>query len=100
MTFENDPNRRIDPTTPGRSRLDYGSGDGFGWLPAILAVAAIILLVMLLLPGREAGDQRVTQNAPAVEQSTRPTTPTTPATPPANRPAPATPTPATPAPQQ
>jgi hypothetical protein len=86
MTFENDPNRRIDPTSPGRSRFDYAAGDGFGWLPAILAVAAIVLLVMLLLPSRDTS-QRVTQNAPGTEQS-RPMTPTTPTTPPANRPTP------------
>ena len=79
MTFDNDPNRKLDP---GRGRLD--ATDGFGWLPAILAVAAIVLLVMLLLPGREAGDQRVTQNTPATGQTTQPATP---ATPPANKPA-------------
>ena len=87
MTFENDPNRRIDPTAPERSRFDYTAGDGFGWLPAILAVAAIVLLVMLLLPGRDTTNQRVTQNAPATEQS-RPMAPTTPTTPPANKPTP------------
>lgn len=83
MAYENDPNRVIDPDRPGRPRFRYNAGDGFGWVPTILAVAAVVLLIMLLLPARNDTAPRVTENAPRTE---RPTTPTTPGTPPANRP--------------
>jgi hypothetical protein len=94
MTFENDPNRRIDPDRPGRSRFNYRAEDSFGWVPMILAVAAVAILIMLLLPARDNTSPRVTENAPRTEQ------PTTPSTPPANKPAPTTPSPTTPAPTQ
>ena len=91
MTFENDPNRMIDPDrpAPGQQRpFEYRAGDGFGWVPMILAVAAVALLILLLLPSRNDTGQRVTENAPRTEQ---PAVPTPPATPPANKPAPTPP---------
>ena len=51
MAYENDPNRMIDPDRPGRPRFQYGPEDSAGWIPTILAVAAVALLIMLLLPG-------------------------------------------------
>jgi hypothetical protein len=90
MTYDNDPNRRIDPDRPGRSRFQYRPEDGFGWVPIVLAVAAIALLIMLLLPSRDdTTGSRVTENAPTNQT----TTPKSPATPPANKPAPTTPQP-------
>ena len=83
MAYENDPKRVIDPDRPGRPRFRYNTETGFGWVPMILAVAAVVLLIMLLLPARNDTSPRVTENAPRTEQ---PTTPTTPATPPATRP--------------
>lgn len=93
MTFDNDPNRMVDPDRPATSRpqpFEYRSGEGFGWVPMILAVAAVALLIMLLLPARNDTGPRVTENSPRTEQPTAPTTP------PANKPAPTTPAPAPP----
>ena len=90
MAYENDPNRMIDPDRPGRPRFQYRPEDGFGWVPMILAVAAVALLIMLLLPSRNDPGPRVTENAPRVEQPTAPTTP------PANKPAPTAPAPTPP----
>jgi hypothetical protein len=90
MAYENDPNRMIDPDRPGRPRFQYRPEDGFGWVPMILAVAAVALLIMLLLPSRNDTGPRVTENAPRIEK------PTTPTTPPANKPAPTNPAPTPP----
>lgn len=90
MAYENDPNRMIDPDRPGRPRFQYRPEDGFGWIPMILAVAAVALLIMLLLPSRNDTGPRVTENAPRIEKPTAPTTP------PANKPAPTTPAPTPP----
>jgi len=90
MAYENDPNRMIDPDRPGRPRFQYRPEDGFGWVPMILAVAAVALLIMLLLPSRNDPGPRVTENAPRIEQPTAPTTP------PANKPAPTAPAPTPP----
>jgi hypothetical protein len=90
MAYENDPNRMIDPDRPGRPRFQYRPEDGFGWVPMILAVAAVALLIMLLLPSRNDPGPRVTENAPRVEKPTAPTTP------PANKPAPTAPAPTPP----
>ena len=90
MTYENDPNRMVDPDRPARPRFQYRAEDGFGWVPLILAVAAVALLIMLLLPARNDTGPRVTENAPRTE---RPNTPAPPSTPPANKPAPTTPAP-------
>lgn len=92
MAYENDPNRMNDPDRPSTSKppFEYTSGAGFGWIPAILAVAAVALLIMLLLPTRNDTTPRVTENAPRTER------PATPTTPPANKPAPTTPAPTTP----
>jgi hypothetical protein len=90
MAYENDPNRMIDPDRPGRPRFQYRPEDGFGWVPMILAVAAVALLIMLLLPSRNDTGPRVTENAPRIEK------PTTPTAPPANKPAPTTPAPTPP----
>jgi hypothetical protein len=90
MAYENDPNRMIDPDRPGRHRFQYRPEDGFGWVPMILAVAAVALLIMLLLPSRNDPGPRVTENAPRIEQPTAPTTP------PANKPAPTAPAPTPP----
>jgi hypothetical protein len=90
MAYENDPNRMIDPDRPGRPRFQYRPEDGFGWVPMILAVAAVALLIMLLLPSRNDTGPRVTENAPRIEKPTAPTTP------PANKPAPTTPAPTPP----
>jgi hypothetical protein len=90
MAYENDPNRMIDPDRPGRPRFQYRPEDGFGWVPMILAVAAVALLIMLLLPSRNETGPRVTENTPRIEKPTAPTTP------PANKPAPTTPAPAPP----
>jgi hypothetical protein len=90
MAYENDPNRMIDPDRPGRPRFQYRPEDGFGWVPMILAVAAVALLIMLLLPSRNETGPRVTENTPRIEKPTAPTTP------PANKPAPTTPAPTPP----
>jgi len=95
MAYDNDPNRMIDPDRPGpdrpgQSRFNYRREDGFGWVPMILAVAAVALLIMLLLPSRNDPGPRVTENAPRVEQPTAPTPP------PANKPAPTAPAPTPP----
>ena len=90
MAYENDPNRMIDPDRPGRPRFQYRLEDGFGWVPMILAVAAVALLIMLLLPSRNDTGPRVTENTPRIEKPTAPTTP------PANKPAPTTPAPTPP----
>jgi hypothetical protein len=90
MAYENDPNRMIDPDRPGRPRFQYRLEDGFGWVPMILAVAAVALLIMLLLPSRNETGPRVTENTPRIEKPTAPTTP------PANKPAPTTPAPTPP----
>ena len=91
MTFENDPNRSIDPDRPARSRFQYRREDGFGWVPMILAVAAVVLLIMLLLPSsNDTTGPRVTENTSGTNQTTTPKTPTTP---PANKPAPTAPSP-------
>jgi hypothetical protein len=90
MAYENDPNRMIDPDRPGRPRFQYRPEDGFGWIPMILAVAAVALLIMLLLPSRNDTGPRVTENAPRIEKPTAPTTP------PANKPTPTTPAPTPP----
>jgi hypothetical protein len=90
MAYENDPNRMIDPDRPGRPRFQYRLEDGFGWVPMILAVAAVALLIMLLLPSRNETGPRVTENTPRIEKPTAPTTP------PANKPTPTTPAPTPP----
>jgi len=89
MAYDNDPNR-IDPDRPAQSRFQYRRENGFGWVPMILAVAAVALLIMLLLPSRNDTGPRVTENAPRIEKPTAPTTP------PANRPTPTTPAPTPP----
>ena len=96
MAYENDPNRPIEPDRPGQ-RFRYKAEDTFGWLPLILAIAAVGLLIMLLLPAGNDTGSRVTENTPRTE---RPTPPTTPATPPSNRPAPTAPAPTAPTPPQ
>jgi hypothetical protein len=92
MAYENDPNRMIDPDRPG-PRFQYQSGDGFGWIPVILAVAAVALLIMLLLPARNETGPRVTENSARTEQ---PTKPTVPSAPPASKPTPTAPAPTPP----
>lgn len=95
MAYDNDPNRMIDPDRPGpdrpgQSRFNYRPEGSFGWVPMILAVAAVALLIMLLLPSRNDTGPRVTENAPRIEKPTAPTTP------PANKPAPTAPAPTPP----
>ena len=93
MAYENDPNRMIDPDRPGRPLFQYRPEDGAGWIPMILAVAAVALLIMLLLPARNETGPRVTENAPRTEQ---PTKLVIPSAPPANKPTPTTPAPTPP----
>lgn len=89
MTYQNDPDRLTDLDHAERPAWRYRPDGGFGWVPMILAVAAVILLFMLLLPARNAPGSQVTQNEPRSGQSTKPT----PSQPPANKPAPTTPPP-------
>lgn len=93
MAYENDPNRMTDPDRPGRPRFQYRPEEGAGWIPMILAVAAVALLIMLLLPSRNETGPRVTENAPRTEQ---PTKPAVPSSPPANKPTPTPPAPTQP----
>ncbi len=90
MAYENDPNRIIDPDRP---RVRHDADTGFGWVPMILAVAAVAILIMLLLPTRNDTGPRVTENTSRTE---RPVNPTPNPSPPANKPAPTTPAPTPP----
>lgn len=85
MTYDNDPNRRLDPDRPTPSRFALDRDGSFGWVPAILAVAAVALLIMLLLPARNDTAPRVTENTPGIERSTPPASKPNP-TPPAPTP--------------
>lgn len=86
MTYDNDPNRMLNPDRPTRSRFGLDREGSFGWIPAILAVAAVTLLIMLLLPARNSTGPRVTDNTPGIERSTAP----------ANKPSPTIPAPTPP----
>lgn len=72
MTYGNDPNRRFDPDRPTPSRFELDREGSFGWIPAILAVAAVAVLIMLLLPARNDTGPRVTEKTPGIERPTPP----------------------------